>query len=129
MIRLCDRSGWSHSFEKPQVGSILNLSWSNDGTTIAGAGGNGHVIFGNIIDRKINWANIEATLDQENRISINDCLAEMNDDLDFRERVVNMSMEFNHLIVTTTSQCYVYNVNNWTSPFVFDLKDVVFLIV
>jgi len=27
------------------------LSWSHDGTTVAGAGGNGHVIFGNIIDR------------------------------------------------------------------------------
>ena len=53
----------------------------------------------------------------------------MNDDLDFRERVVNMSMKHNHLIVCTTTQCYVYNVMNWTSPFVFDIKDVVFLII
>jgi intraflagellar transport protein 80 len=52
----------------------------------------------------------------------------MNDDLDFRERVVNMSMKHNHLIVCTTNQCYVYNVMNWTSPFVFDIRDVVFLI-
>jgi intraflagellar transport protein 80 len=103
MIRLCDRSGWSHSFDKPSCGSILSLSWSHDGTTVAGAGGNGHVIFGNIIDRQLSWAHIEATLDQENRISINDCLHEMNDDLDFRERVVNMSMKHNHLIVCTIS--------------------------
>lgn len=129
MIRLCDRSGWSHSFEKPQVGSILSLSWSHDGTVVAGAGGNGHVLFGNIVDRQLSWSNIEACLDSENRISINDCLAEMNDDLDFRERVVNMSMDHNHLVVCTTSQCYIYNVTNWTSPFVFDIKDVVFLIV
>jgi hypothetical protein len=27
----------------------------------------------------------------------------MNDDLDFRERVVNMSMKHNHLIVCTTT--------------------------
>ena len=53
----------------------------------------------------------------------------MNDDLDFRERVVNMSMKHNHLVVCTSSQCYVYNVMNWTSPFVFDIKDVVFLII
>ena len=52
----------------------------------------------------------------------------MNDDLDFRERVVNMSMRHNHLVVCTTTQCYVYNCMNWTSPFVFDLKDIVFLI-
>lgn len=129
MLRLCDRAGWSHSFDKPQCGSILSLSWSHDGTVVAGAGGNGSVVFGNIVDRTLSWAHIEAILDSENKISINDCLHEMNDDLDFRERVVNMSMQHNHLIVCTTSQCYVYNVMNWTSPFVFDIKDVVFLIV
>ena len=53
----------------------------------------------------------------------------MNEDLDFRERVVNMSMKHNHLIVCTTTQCYVYNVMNWTSPFVFDVKDSIYLIV
>ena len=129
MIRLCDKSGWSHSFDKPQCGSILNLSWSHDGTMVAGAGGNGQVVFGNIVDRQLSWAHIEAVLDQENKIVINDCLHEMNDDLDFRERVVNMSMKHNHLIVCTTSQCYVYNVMNWTSPFVFDIKDVIYLII
>ena len=40
-----------------------------------------------------------------------------------------MSMKFNHLIVCTTTQCYVYNVMNWTSPFVFDVKDTIYLIV
>ena len=53
----------------------------------------------------------------------------MNEDLDFRERVVNMSMKHNHLVVCTTSQCYIYNVMNWTSPFVFDVKDTIYLIV
>ena len=129
MLRLCDKSGWSHSFDKPKCGSILNLSWSHDGTVVSGAGGNGQVVFGSIVDRQLSWAHIEATLDQENKISINDCLHEMNDDLDFRERVVNMSMKHNHLVVCTTTQCYVYNVMNWTSPFVFDIKDVVFLII
>ena len=51
MLRLCDKSGWSHSFDKPLCGSILSLSWSHDGTVVAGAGGNGHVIFGSIVDR------------------------------------------------------------------------------
>lgn len=107
----------------------MSISWSHDGTMVAGAGGNGHVIFGNIVDRQISWAHIDATLDQENKIVINDCLHEMNDDLDFRDRVVNMSMKHNHLIVCTTNQCYVYNTTNWTSPFVFDIKDAVFLII
>lgn len=129
MIRLCDRSGWSHSFDKPQCGSVLSLSWSNDGTVVAGAGGNGAVLFGSIIDRQLSWSHIEATLDQENRININDCLHEVSDDLDFRDRVVNMSMNYGYLVVCTTNQCYVYHEGNWASPFVFDIKDVVFLIV
>ena len=129
MLRLCDKSGWSHSFDKPESGSLLNLSWSHDGTVVAGAGGNGSVVFGSIIERSIEWAHIEAVLLTEDKITINDCLHEMNDDLDFRDRVVNMSMKHNHLIVCTTAQCFVYNVMNWTSPFVFDIKDVVFLII
>ena len=43
------------------------------------------------------------TLDEDNKINVTDCLNEMNEDLDFRERVVNMSLKFNHLIVCTTS--------------------------
>ena len=107
----------------------MKLSWSHDGTVVAGAGGNGSVVFGYIVNRQISWAHIEAVLDEDNKISINDCLHEMNEDLDFRERVVNMNMKNNHLIVCTTSQCYVYNVMNWTSPFVFDVKDSIYLIV
>ncbi len=92
MLRLCDKTGWSHSFDKPNSGSILNLSWSNDGTTVAGAGGNGSVTFGYIVDRHMSYASFEAILDENNKINITDCLHEMNEDLDFRERVVNMSL-------------------------------------
>jgi len=42
---------WSHALEKPNTGSIFNISWSSDGTQVAGACGNGHVIFGHIIER------------------------------------------------------------------------------
>lgn len=77
------------------------------------------------------WSNIEAVLDEENKINVNDVLNEMNEDLDFRERVVNMSMKYGHMIVCTTAQCYVYNIvaQNWASPFVFDVKDSIFMIV
>lgn len=92
MLRLCDKTGWSHSFDKPKSGSLLSLSWSNDGTTVAAAGGNGSVTFGYMVDRQLTYANIEAVLDQDNKINVTDCLHEMSEDLDFRERVVNMSL-------------------------------------
>jgi len=129
MLRLCDKSGWSYSFHKPDCGSVMKLSWSHDGTVVAGAGGSGAVVFGYIVDRQLSWAHIEAVLDEDNKIVVNDCLNEMNEDLDFRERVVNMSLKHNHLVVCTASQVYVYNVMNWTSPFVVDVRDVVHLIV
>lgn len=88
----------------------MNLSWSHDGTVVAGAGGNGAVCFGYVVDRHLQWANIEATLDEDNKINVNDCLNEMNEDLDFRERVVNMSMKYGFMVVCTTNQCYVYNI-------------------
>ena len=40
MIRLCNKTGWTYSFNKIDSGSILKLSWSGDGTTVAGAGVN-----------------------------------------------------------------------------------------
>ncbi|KAJ9601817.1 hypothetical protein L9F63_000045 [Diploptera punctata] len=50
-LRLCDKKGWSYSLEKPNTGSIMNIAWSSDGTQVAGACGNGHVIFAHIIER------------------------------------------------------------------------------
>lgn len=38
LLRLCDKAGWSHSFAKPETGSIMKLDWSSDGTAVAGAG-------------------------------------------------------------------------------------------
>ena len=50
-LRLCDKKGWSHSLEKPNTGSILRIAWSNDGTQVAGACSNGHVIFAHVIEK------------------------------------------------------------------------------
>jgi len=50
-LRLCDKAGWSHSLDKVSTGSIFSLSWSSDGTQIAGACGSGQIVFGNLIER------------------------------------------------------------------------------
>ena len=79
----------------------------------------------------MSWSNIEAVLTEDNAINVNDVLNEMNEDLDYRERVVNMSIQYGFMIVCTISQCYVYNIvtQNWGSPFVFDVKDSIYMIV
>ena len=37
--------------------------------------------------------------------------------------MVNVSVGFGFLVVATTAQCFIYNVNNWSTPYNFDLKD------
>ena len=33
------------------------------------------------------------------------------------------SLSHGHLVVATTSQCYVYTTKNWNTPIIFDLKE------
>jgi intraflagellar transport protein 80 len=46
MFKICDKTGWTYSFSKTEVGSIEKLTWSSDGTLCGGACGDGSVIFG-----------------------------------------------------------------------------------
>ena len=51
ILFFCHSFQWSHALEKPNTGSIFNISWSSDSTQIAGACGNGQVIFTHIIEK------------------------------------------------------------------------------
>jgi len=55
MLKLCDKTGWTYSITKPETGSVMNLAWTVDGTICAGAGGNGAVVFGYIVDKQLSW--------------------------------------------------------------------------
>jgi intraflagellar transport protein 80 len=129
MIKLCDKTGWTYSMSKPASGSIFNISWSVDGTILSGAGGNGAVVFGYIVDKKLSWQNIEITLDEDNRIKVLDVIHEITEELDFRDRVINLSLGFENLVVTTTNQCYIFSVQNWHAPHIFDIRESSSLIV
>ena len=74
-------------------------------------------------------ANIDAVLEEDNKIIVNDVLHEINEQLDFKDRVVNFAVGYGFLVVATTSQGYVYNVVNWNTPALIDLKETVNLIV
>ena len=109
MLRLCDKTGWTHSFSQPNTGSILSICWSSDGTMCAGAGGNGNVAFAQVVDKQISWQNYDLKLSENNKIYVVDLINEMNEELDFNDRVINFSLSHNHLIVVTPTQCYIYN--------------------
>ena len=130
MLRLCDKTGWSYSHERPNSGSLMDIAWSSDGTQLAAAGGNGATIFAQVIERVLEWDTFEATLIDAHRIRVQDIVNETMEDLEFsRDRVVEMSLGHAHLVVATSSQCFIYHVENWNTPHIFDLKTAVNLII
>ncbi|KAB7494111.1 Intraflagellar transport protein 80-like protein [Armadillidium nasatum] len=122
-IRLCDKAGWCHSLEKPNTGSIFNLAWSTDGTQVAGACGNGHVLFAHIIDKHLEWKNYEATIINKTTVSLRNVTNEAREKLELRDRIINVSLSYNHLVVVTSTQAYIYSTRNWNTPIIFDLKE------
>eukprot|EP00760_Papus_ankaliazontas_P033723 PhM_4_TR6687/c0_g1_i1/m.56010/K19678/IFT80; intraflagellar transport protein 80 len=125
-IRVCDRAGWTHAREQTTTGSLLNLSWSHDGTQVAAAGANGKVAFVHIVHRTAAWKNVTCTMTEANRVSLVDVVTERTETLEHRDKIVRMVVGFGHLVVVTTTQCVVYNLKQWTAPpITIDVKDLV----
>jgi len=129
VLKLCDRTGWSYCRESPETGSIFTIHWCNDGTQLACGGGNGAVVFATLVDRTSSWQNTDVILDESNTIVVHDILNETKEELDFRDRVTDMSLAYGALVVTTNNQCFVYQSTNWNTPHVEDLKEPPTLIV
>ncbi|XP_036393390.1 intraflagellar transport protein 80 homolog isoform X1 [Megalops cyprinoides] len=138
-LRLCDKTGWSYALEKPNTGSVFSLAWSADGTQLAGACGNGHVIFAHVVEQRWEWKSFEITLTKrrtmqlfattlsrtadESSGKVRNVMNDAVDALEFRDRVIKASLSHGHLVVTTSLQCYVYSAKNWNTPLIFDLKE------
>lgn len=125
MLKVCDKTGWTYSRCSTNTGSILNISWTSDGTQLAAAGGNGVVSFGQLVERSLEWKNLIVSLTTNGKIRIQDILNDTMEEFDFRDKVVNWSIGFGHMVVATSTQCWIYDVQNWNTPHVFDVKDTI----
>ena len=67
----------AHSREKTKCGSVLKISWTSDGTQLAGAGANGQVLFGQLIDRHLEWGSFDVCLDENDHIKVTDTLKQV----------------------------------------------------
>uniref|UniRef100_A0AC11D3V6 Intraflagellar transport 80 n=1 Tax=Ovis aries TaxID=9940 RepID=A0AC11D3V6_SHEEP len=114
---------WSYALEKPNTGSIFNIAWSIDGTQIAGACGNGHVVFAHVVEQRWEWKNFQVTLTKRRTMQVRNVLNDAVDLLEFRDRVIKASLNYAHLVVSTSLQCYVFSTKNWNTPLIFDLKE------
>jgi len=129
-LSVCDKRGWAYSREKSTSGSVMSLSWTSDGTQVAGACACGNVLFGQLVDRQVSWESLEVKLDENNHIKVFDVLKQVEEaQLDFPDRVVDISLAFGHLIVATARQCHIYGVYNLHTPQIFELKESINLII
>ncbi|KAH7717435.1 WD40 repeat [Aphelenchoides avenae] len=124
ILRLCDKAGWSHSLDKLNSGSIYSLCWSPDGTQLVAGCANGQVVHANVIEKRIYHNNLEAVQSKRKTIEIRDVLSDVaRERLETRERITKIQLGFNHLVVATTKQIYVFSSRNWNTPVMVDLKE------
>lgn len=88
---------WVYSSTSVHTGSVLSLSWTQDGTHLSGvefiycqlveilstmsvlqATASGAVVFAQLVDRVIQWNRFEAVLNENNQIVVTDVLNETN---------------------------------------------------
>jgi len=128
-LQLCDRMGWAYSKSHQKSGSVMSISWTADGTQLAGAGGNGTLVFGQVVDLSLEDGHMRCCLEDDKRMVVQDILSETTDELEFRDKVVKTSLGFGHLVVCTSTQCHVYGTSHLNTPHIFDLKDTVTMIL
>jgi intraflagellar transport protein 80 len=107
---------------------VLNVCWTSDGTEIAAAGGSGAVCFGHLVERQAEWKNLVVTVSESNKMKVHDILRDNVEELDFRDKIIKVSMGHDCLVIATATQCWIYSLKQWTTPHVFDVKDTVTLI-
>ncbi|VVD05328.1 unnamed protein product [Leptidea sinapis] len=122
-------SKWSHCLDRPSTGSIYSIVFSSDGTQLAAACANGHILFAHIIDREFSWKNYVCRQISRKVVSIKDILSDQNDQLDYPDRVIQIALGFNHLVVATVKQCFIHKLTSWNTPVTFDLKESTMIIL
>lgn len=128
-VLLCDRSGWTHCKHRLQTGSLFNISWTQDGTQFACAGGNGAVVFCQVVGEALESGRVRVTLDKPRKLVVEDLSAGgSTEEFEMRDPVVKFSLGFGFLVVATTSQGLIYNTTTWGQPVAFDLRENVTLI-
>lgn len=99
------------------------MVWSADGTQLAAACANGHVLFAHVVERHVHYINFTASVSERKTVTVKNVIDDTVELLELPERVIQLAMRYGHLAVTTPNQCYVYSTLNWNTPAIFDLKD------
>ncbi|CBH16721.1 hypothetical protein, conserved [Trypanosoma brucei gambiense DAL972] len=128
-IRVCDKTGWSHTYERLSEGSALSLQWTADGTQVVMGCGSGSVCTAQLIDRKMYWSHFCVTLVDGNRLLVQDVLTDAVEEVEQRDKVIKVEVGYGYLVSCTTTQCACYPIDRLSAPVQFDLRDVVITLI
>ncbi|EAN97596.1 intraflagellar transport protein 80 [Trypanosoma cruzi] len=128
-LRVCDKTGWSHTYERLPEGSALSLQWTADGTQVVAGCGSGTVCTAQLVDRKLYWGQYCVTLVDGNKLLVQNVLTDTVEELELRDKVIKVELGYGYLVACTTTQCACYPIERLSAPVQFDLRDVVITLI
>lgn len=124
-IRVCDKTGWSHTYERMAEGSAMSVQWTPEGTQMMVGCGTGAVCTAQLIDRKTAWGSYTVTLADSRKVLVQDVAKDTVVELAQRDKVIKLEMGYGYLVVCTNTYCACYPVGRMSNPIQFDLRDAV----
>ena len=73
--------------------------------------------------RRPEWHQYEATLTGRRSVSVRDVSNESWERLEIPDRVIQLALGYDHLIVVTPSQCHIFNSHHWNTPTILELRE------
>ena len=101
-------------------GSALSMAWTRDSTQLGIGCADGQVVFAHIANRSVSHQNWHCRINNRNQIIMHNILSpdfeSVYDTLEFAESVIAFALDYEYLVVATTQQCYVYQVEAVSTP-------------
>lgn len=116
-LNLCADTGYSldAGIVTQPVYSVLSMVWSQDSSQLASVSSSGHLLLGTVIERRLQWKSWEVLSQDQKLLQVREIAKDVNEELDFKDTVVRMSLSFGHLIVITSNQGFVYSLSGKSS--------------
>lgn len=106
--------------ERISTEGIFQLSWSTDSNQLAIVCANGQVLFAYLVDRIFQQGVWLAKVIGRRNIRVSNVATNLDEIIEFKDSIVKVSFEYDHLVVVTLTQCYIYQTNNLATPIHFE---------
>jgi intraflagellar transport protein 80 len=87
------------------------------------------VLFGQLVHREVSCGHLEVRQEEAHSLTVVNVTDDAREDLQFKDRVTEMSLSASHLLVITATQACIYSTNNWNTPHIVELRGTVSLIL